>query len=167
VRPLVALALVFASNAACAPAPPAPAPPAPPPIATSSVPAPPPAASSVGEPPVAPREPPCSRDADCGFDPVAVRCGNDPRLVRLPPLVDQGPSCFCDEARRACALLRALPVPCEGDGDCAVDPSPRPHPVRATAARPHERGKRCRDYAIATTCERTNLCTMHPLECPR
>jgi hypothetical protein len=91
----------------------------------------------------------------------------DPSYNRQPPVVDQGIVCYCDDASHACATLRVPPVPCEGDESCAVDPSPRPHPVRASAALPHERGKRCKDFAIATTCERTNICTMHRLECPR
>ena len=81
--------------------------------------------------------------------------------------MDQGIVCYCDDARSACARLRVDPVPCEGDGSCAVDPSPRPHPVRASEAHRHERGRRCKDFTLATTCERTNLCTLHRLECPR
>jgi hypothetical protein len=109
----------------------------------------------------------CRKDADCGYDPDARRCGADARLNRQPPIVDQGLLCYCDDARRVCALLRVDPVPCEGDADCALDPAPREHPVRASAARPHERGKRCRDFTVATTCERTNICTLHRLECTR
>lgn len=110
-------------------------------------------------------EKPCSVDADCGFDPAANRCTSDPRANKQPPLRDQGIVCYCAEARAACATLRVPPVPCEADESCAVDPDPRPHPVAASRARPHEKGKPCKDFTIATTCERTNICTMRPLSC--
>ncbi|WP_129579480.1 MULTISPECIES: hypothetical protein [Sorangium] len=107
----------------------------------------------------------CEVDADCGYDPASERCGADPRLNRQPPVTDQGIVCYCDAA--ACALLRVLPVPCEGDHDCAVAHEPRPHPVRATRERPHERGRPCRDLTMSTTCERTNICTLRRHACPR
>ncbi|WP_437481559.1 hypothetical protein WME75_38150 [Sorangium sp. So ce1014] len=115
-----------------------------------------------------PRERPfpaaCGGDADCGYDPASERCGADPRLNRQPPVTDQGIVCYCDAG--ACALLRVLPVPCEGDHDCAVAHEPRPHPVRATRERPHEKGRPCRDLTLSTTCERTNICTLHRHACP-
>lgn len=145
---------------ACAAAPPeiAEAPPPPAPIA-------PPRAPEAASPPEA-RAPerPCAADADCGYDPSSDRCTSDPRANRQPPIRDQGIICYCDDAR-ACALLRVPPVPCESDASCAVRRDPRPHPVRASAAHPHERGRACRDYTIATTCERTNICTLQPLSC--
>ncbi|WP_437810620.1 hypothetical protein [Sorangium sp. So ce1078] len=106
----------------------------------------------------------CAADADCGYDPSSERCGADPRLNRQPPVTDQGIVCYCDAG--ACALLRVLPVPCEGDHDCAVAHAPRPHPVRATRERPHEKGRPCRDLRLSTTCERTNICTLHRHACP-
>jgi hypothetical protein len=107
----------------------------------------------------------CRTDAECGYDPTSDRCGSDPRYNRQPPLVDQGIVCYCDEPAHACALLRVAPVPCEGNHVCAVHKDPRPHPVRASSAHPHERGRPCRDFTIKTTCERTNICTMHRLAC--
>ncbi|MCC6559193.1 MAG: hypothetical protein IT372_40220, partial [Polyangiaceae bacterium] len=107
----------------------------------------------------------CLDDGDCGYDPAGDRCGSDPRYNRQPPIVDQGIVCYCEESR--CAMLRVAPVPCEGDRDCAVRPDPRPHPVRASAARPHEAGRACRDFTLSTTCERTNICTMHRHRCGR
>ncbi|MGK4001813.1 hypothetical protein WMF31_04245 [Sorangium sp. So ce1036] len=106
----------------------------------------------------------CSADAGCGYDPASGRCGADPRLNRQPPVTDQGIVCYCDAG--ACALLRVLPVPCEGDHDCAVAREPRPHPTRATRDRPHEKGRPCRDFTMSTTCERTNICTLHRHACP-
>ncbi|XXX75181.1 hypothetical protein WMF30_46785 [Sorangium sp. So ce134] len=106
----------------------------------------------------------CASDADCGYDPASERCGADPRLNRQPPVTDQGIVCYCDAG--ACALLRVLPVPCEGDNDCAVAHAPRPHPVRATPERPHEKGRPCRDLTLSTTCERTNICTLRRHACP-
>ncbi|WP_437645854.1 hypothetical protein [Sorangium sp. So ce362] len=115
-----------------------------------------------------PRERPfsaaCAGDADCGYDPASERCGADPRLNRQPPVTDQGIVCYCDAG--ACARLRVLPVPCEGDHDCAVAHEPRAHPVRATRERPHEKGRPCRDLTLSTTCERTNICTLHRHACP-
>ena len=105
----------------------------------------------------------CRDDGDCGYDPAGDRCGSDPRYNRQPPIVDQGIVCYCEESR--CTMLRVAPVPCEGDRDCAVRPDPRPHPVRASAARPHEAGKACRDFTLSTTCERTNICTMRRHRC--
>ena len=105
----------------------------------------------------------CQDDADCGYDPVSERCGSDPRYNRQPPIVDQGIVCHCEASR--CARMRVLPVPCESDRDCAVRPDPRPHPVRASASRPHERGRPCKDFTLSTTCERTNLCTMRRHRC--
>jgi len=117
-------------------------------------------------PPVATAaEPGCAADADCGFDPTGGRCTADPRANRQPPLVDQGIVCYCEAAR--CATLRVPPVPCESDTSCAVRADPRPHPVAADAAHPHERGRACRDFVFSTTCERTNICTMHRPACPR
>ncbi|WP_437777773.1 hypothetical protein [Sorangium sp. So ce1097] len=107
----------------------------------------------------------CTDDAGCGYDPATERCGADPRLNRQPPLTDQGVVCYCDAG--ACALLRVLPVPCEGDSDCAVAHEPRPHPVRATRERPHEKGRPCRDLTLSTTCERTNICTLRRHTCPK
>ncbi|WP_437951773.1 hypothetical protein WME98_14045 [Sorangium sp. So ce296] len=107
----------------------------------------------------------CAIDAECGYDPAGERCGADPRLNRQPPVTDQGIVCYCDAG--ACALLRVLPVPCEGDHDCAVAHEPRPHPVRATRERPHEEGRPCRDLTMSTTCERTNICTLRRHACPR
>ncbi|MGK3999638.1 hypothetical protein [Sorangium sp. So ce1024] len=106
----------------------------------------------------------CTSDAGCGYDPATERCGADPRLNRQPPVTDQGIVCYCDAG--ACALLRVLPVPCEGDHDCAVAHEPRPHPVRATRERPHEKGRPCRDFTMSTTCERTNICTLRRHACP-
>ncbi|MEZ4297058.1 MAG: hypothetical protein R3B70_18985 [Polyangiaceae bacterium] len=73
----------------------------------------------------------------------------------------------------SCALLRVEPVPCEGDHSCAVLTDPRPHPVRADAAHPHEKRRACRPPKKGaprrtdrfTTCERTNICTLHTREC--
>ncbi|WP_437687729.1 hypothetical protein [Sorangium sp. So ce176] len=106
----------------------------------------------------------CANDAGCGYDPASERCGADPRLNRQPPITDQGIVCYCDAG--ACALLRVLPVPCEGDHDCAVAHEPRPHPARATRERPHEKGRPCRDLTLSTTCERTNICTLRRHACP-
>lgn len=111
------------------------------------------------------REDACQSDAACGYDPESRACDSDPRSNRQPPIVDQGILCYCDEQAQRCRTFRVLPVPCESDGSCAVDPLPRPHPVAASAAFPHERGRPCRDFTIATTCERTNLCTMRSLVC--
>jgi hypothetical protein len=108
-------------------------------------------------------EPPCAADADCGYDPALDRCAADPRANRQPPLRDQGIICYC--GNRACSTLRVAPVPCEFDASCAVRDDPRPHPVAASREHPHERGRPCRDFTIATTCERTNICTMHVLPC--
>lgn len=107
---------------------------------------------------------PCASDGDCGYDPARGICGTDPRYNHQPPLIDQGILCYCEDHR--CASLKVPPVPCESDASCAVRPDPRPHPVAASAAFPHERGKRCKDYRISTTCERTNICTMHRHACP-
>ncbi|AUX47261.1 uncharacterized protein SOCE26_087790 [Sorangium cellulosum] len=106
----------------------------------------------------------CTGDADCGYDPANERCGTDPRLNRQPPLIDQGVVCYCEAG--ACSLLRVVPVPCEGDHSCAVAHEPRPHPVRATRERPHEKGRPCRDFTLSTTCERTNICTLRRHVCP-
>lgn len=111
------------------------------------------------------REAGCARDEACGYDPESQRCDADPRSNRQPAVLDQGIVCYCDEGAHQCRTLRVLPVPCESDASCAVDPLPRPHPVAASLAFPHEQGKPCRDFTLATRCERTNLCTMHPLEC--
>jgi hypothetical protein len=107
----------------------------------------------------------CLTDSDCGYDPAGDRCGTDPRYNRQPPIVDQGIVCYCDEPGQACAILRVPPVPCEGDADCAVSRSPRPHPVRADRDNPRERGRPCRDLTLSTTCEQTNICTLHRHEC--
>jgi hypothetical protein len=115
--------------------------------------------------PAPPPDPACSSDADCGFDPARDRCRNDPRANRQPPLRDQGIVCYCEERARSCSTLRVPPVPCESDASCAVRLSPRPHPVAATVAHPHERGRPCRDFLFSTTCERTNICTMHRHAC--
>jgi hypothetical protein len=111
-------------------------------------------------------EPPCASDADCGYDPARDRCLADPRANRQPLLCDQGIICYCGEADR-CATLRVPPVACESDSSCAVRADPRPHPVAADAAHPHERGRPCRDFTISTTCERTNICTMRRHACPK
>jgi hypothetical protein len=108
----------------------------------------------------------CSTDADCGYDPAGDRCGTDPRYNRQPPIVDQGILCYCDQASHGCALLKVTPVPCEGDADCAVKHHPRPHPVHVDRDNPRERGRPCVDFAFSTTCERTNICTLHRHECP-
>jgi len=105
----------------------------------------------------------CTADAACGYDPALDACTADPRANRQPVLQDQGLVCYCDAGR--CALLRVPPVPCESDASCAVCADPRPHPVAASAAHPHERGRACRDFTVSTTCERTNICTMHQLPC--
>lgn len=106
----------------------------------------------------------CGDDGDCGYDPASDRCGSDPRFNRQAPIVDQGIVCYCEAG--ACATLRVRPVPCERDRDCAVGADPRPHPVRATRERPHERGFPCRDFTLSTTCERTNICTLRRHACP-
>jgi hypothetical protein len=126
------------------------------------------ALASPGSPPAAPgaRVMACSADEDCGYDPVSDACDSDPRSNRQPPLRDQGVLCYCEDAARTCAILRVPPVPCEGDASCAVSLAPRPHPVAADAAHPHEKGRVCRDFTIATTCERTNICTMNVHDCP-
>jgi hypothetical protein len=122
-------------------------------------------AASSGPTPPAPPDPPCAADADCGYQPDRDRCANDPRANRQPPIADQGIVCYCEAASRRCATLRVPPVPCESDASCAVSLDPRPHPVAADAAHPHERGRACRDHAFSTTCEHTNLCTLHALAC--
>jgi hypothetical protein len=137
-----------------------PPPPVPPPSGASL---PPPSASASTASSTPPS--PCASDDDCGYDPAADRCGSDPRLNRQPPLLDQGVVCFCDEHARICQTLRVWPIPCEGDGSCAVSLTPRPHPIPATEAHPHEHGKPCVDFAWSSTCERTNICTMHRLAC--
>jgi hypothetical protein len=120
-------------------------------------------ASAEPEPPPAPS--PCHSDDDCRYDPVHDRCGNDPRFNPQPPVVDQGVICYCEDREKLCAKLRVWPVPCEGDASCAVDLAPRPHPVASSPAHPHEHGKPCRDYVFSTTCERTNICTLHRHAC--
>jgi hypothetical protein len=136
------------------------------------------APSPVSAPEIASPAPACAADEDCGYDPAQGLCRADPRANRQPPLVDQGLVCYCDGAR--CASLRVPPVPCESDASCAVSEDPRPHPIAADAIHPHERGgssatkspitngtpNPCRDFVFSTTCERTNICTMHP-PCPR
>jgi hypothetical protein len=124
------------------------------------------AAPHASSPRSEPTEPACAADADCGYQPDRDRCAADPRANRQPPIADQGIVCYCDDASRGCSMLRVLPVPCESDASCAVSLAPRPHPVAADAAHAHERGRPCRDYAFATTCEHTNLCTLHRLPCP-
>jgi hypothetical protein len=117
--------------------------------------------------------PACKADDDCGYDPVGRQCGADPRYNKQPPLVDQGIVCYCDAATLGCALLRVDPAPCEGDSSCAVRLDPRPHPVRADAAHPYVKPRACRGPRPGgarrterfTTCERTNICTMHTREC--
>jgi hypothetical protein len=121
------------------------------------------AASASAAPTLSPEQLTCARDEGCAFDPVTGQCGNDPRYNHQPALVDQGLVCYCDAGH--CGTLRVWPVPCESDSSCAVSLSPRPHPIAASEETPHERGKRCRDYKYATTCERTNICTMHVLDC--
>lgn len=107
----------------------------------------------------------CAADADCGYEPARDRCSADPRANKQPPIVDQGIVCYCDAAR--CATLRVPPVPCESDASCAVRLDPRPHPVAADAAHPHQKGRACRDFTRSTTCERTNICTMVVHRCDR
>jgi hypothetical protein len=107
----------------------------------------------------------CGSDAECGYDPERGRCAADPRANRQPLLVDQGIVCYCEGA--VCGTLVVQPVPCESDASCAVSTPPRPHPVAAGAEHPHERGRPCRDFTMSTTCERTNICTLHRLRCPR
>lgn len=141
-----------------------------PPAGAASEPTPAPRETRSAQTPAAPpprADDPCVSDVDCSYDPHADRCGADPRLNRQPPLVDQGILCYCDDARRVCARLRVEPVPCEGDSSCAIDPSPRPHPARADATHPHERGRRCLDFTLTTRCERTNICTLQPVRCRR
>src|SRR6185437_17062606 len=116
-------------------------------------------------PPSPPPDSPCGADDDCAYDPARDRCVVDPRANPQPPVVDQGIVCYCDAA--LCRTLRVQPVPCESDASCAVQKDPRPHPIAADSAHPHERGRRCRDFVFTTTCERTNICTMHRLRCPR
>jgi hypothetical protein len=124
------------------------------------------APAAAAAPRAGPAEAACAADDDCGYQPDHDRCAADPRANRQPPLTDQGIVCYCDDAARRCSMMRVLPVPCESDASCAVRLDPRPHPVAADAAHPHERGRPCRDYTIATTCEHTNLCTMRRLPCP-
>lgn len=107
----------------------------------------------------------CTADIDCGYEPEGDRCTADPRANRQPPLVDQGIVCYCDDRDRRCAMLRVTPVPCESDASCAVRLDPRPHPVASSPARPHEKGRACRDFTLSTSCERTNICTMHRHVC--
>jgi hypothetical protein len=123
-----------------------------------------PAASANARPTLRPEQLTCARDEGCAFDPPSGQCGNDPRYNHQPPLVDQGILCYCESGR--CGTLRIWPIPCESDESCAVSLAPRPHPVAASASAPHERGKPCRDFKHTTTCERTNICTMHELRCP-
>lgn len=115
--------------------------------------------------PTAAPEAACGADEGCGYDPDRGRCTSDPRANRQPPVVDQGIVCYCGADHR-CATLRVTPVPCESDASCAVSFDPRPHPVAADAAHPHQRGRACRDFTHATTCERTNICTMRAHACP-
>lgn len=122
-----------------------------------------------------PPQAPCRTDDDCGYDPRNHRCGTDPAFNKQPPLVDQGLVCYCEEAMSTCALLRVEPAPCEGESSCAVRADPRPHPVRATADLPYVKPRYCRPPRGTeqrridrfTTCERTNICTMHTRECAR
>jgi len=130
----------------------------------------PPALASARDPSRDPsRDPPlaCRADPDCGYAPDLDRCTAEPGANRQPPLVDQGLICFCDDAAHRCAALRVPPVPCESDASCAVRLDPRPHPVAASRAHPHERGRPCEDFVFSTTCERTNICTMRRHSCPR
>jgi hypothetical protein len=112
-------------------------------------------------------EPACASDADCGYDPERARCLADPRANKQPLLCDQGIVCYCGDPDHRCATLRVPPVPCESDASCAVRADPRPHPVAADAAHPHERGRPCRDFTIGTTCERTNICTLRRHACEK
>jgi hypothetical protein len=106
---------------------------------------------------------PCDKDEACGYDAAHDRCGTDPHFNKQPELVDQGIVCYCEHAR--CEMFRALPIPCEGDDGCATRDDPRLHPVPSSPKFPHEKGKRCKDFTVSTTCERTNICTMHRLSC--
>lgn len=179
-----ALSLVLASLAAsCGPQPvPPPGPPPsldslfPPPVTTAEDPAPhaeiPQDLQPIEPLSPPPREAPCAADSDCGYDPRSGRCGADPRWNKQPPVLDQGLICYCDPAR-SCALLRVDPVPCEGEESCAVRLDPRPHPARATPEHPYRKPRRCapprasdrREEDLYTTCERTNICTLHRREC--
>ena len=115
----------------------------------------------------------CAADEDCGYDPVTERCGADPRLNKQPPLEDQGIVCYCEAVSRQCETLRVWPAPCEGESACAIALDPRPHPVRATRERPYVKPALClppkpgkpRATRYDTTCERTNICTMHVRDC--
>lgn len=103
----------------------------------------------------------CTTDEDCRLDPTTSRCGADPRFVAQPPIVDQGHLCFCDTARSTCEHRRVLPVPCEADTSCAVQVSPRPHPVAASLETPYRASLEQDGALYSVTCERTNICTMH------
>ncbi|MFT3766840.1 MAG: hypothetical protein QM820_15185 [Minicystis sp.] len=157
--------MIGASFLACGPAP-APLPISPSP-ARIDIPSP-PLSPAIAAPPVTVVAPPvaCSLDIDCGYEPSLDRCTADPRANRQPPLIDQGILCYCDDREHRCSTLHVPPVPCESDASCAVRLDPRPHPVAASVTRPHERGRACRDFVFSTTCERTNICTMHHHTCP-
>lgn len=108
--------------------------------------------------------PPCARDTECGYDPESGRCGSDPSFNHQPPLRDQGILCYCDTDKLQCERLEIKPIPCEGDGDCGIALTPRPHPALQSAGHP---GRTACNEGIQYkgTCERTNICTMNRVPC--
>ncbi|MBK8251977.1 MAG: hypothetical protein IPK82_04845 [Polyangiaceae bacterium] len=118
----------------------------------------------------------CVSDDDCRYDPSHVRCGTNRAFNKQPPVIDQGIICYCEQTpntKAQCAILRVDPAPCEGEASCAVRMDPRPHPIRADAAHAYQKPGVCiapkkgetRRIDRYTTCERTNICTMHVREC--
>ena len=94
------------------------------------------------------------------------RCALPRRSPRQPAAPDRRSGRRLLLRGRSLRRARVLPVPCESDASCAVSVDPRPHPIASGSGAPSRAGRPCRDFVLSTSCERTNLCTLHRLPCP-
>ena len=95
----------------------------------------------------------CRTDRECALDLAGGRCQliDESKAPTLPPIVEQGPFCECDQDTTRCRFRWSEPVECTTWRDCGWERGSRLRPVPADPPRT-ESVEPCVDQEFDSRC---------------